>query len=236
VTAARPRRRLLLLGIAVALVAAFFALGLNRYLTLESLHRNDAALHGFVADHPLLSATAFFTVYALVVGLSVPGAAVMTVSGGLLFGLWTGSVLSIAGATAGAVVVLVVARLVVGDALRARAGSFLTRMAEGFKRDAFSYLLFLRLVPLFPFWAVNLVAAILGVRVPAFAAATVIGIIPSSLAYAAVGDSLGRYFEGGAQVPLEKVLTPEAVALRLALALLALLPIAIKWARRRRQQ
>ena len=223
------------LGIVVALVMAVFGLGLNRYLTLDTLRRNEVMLHAFVADHPLLSAAAFFAAYALVVGLSLPGGAVMTMSGGLLFGLWTGSVLSIVGATAGAIVVFVLARLVIGDALRAGAGSFLTRMAEGFERNAFSYLLFLRLVPVFPFWAVNLAPAFLGVRVRSFAAATVIGIIPGTLAYAALGDGLGRYFEAGSEVPLDKVFTPETIAVRLALALLALLPIAIRLVRRRWQ-
>jgi uncharacterized membrane protein YdjX (TVP38/TMEM64 family) len=171
-------KRLLPLVVIVALVVAFFVFGLNRYLTLQALHDNDDALRAFVIRHPLLARAAFVAVYALVVALSVPGGAVMTVAGGLLFGLWMGAAFAIVGATVGAVILFLIARFVVGDALRARAGPFLKRMAEGFERNAFAYLLFLRLVPAFPFWTVNLVPALIGVRLRSFAAATLIGIIP----------------------------------------------------------
>lgn len=216
----------------VALAAVFFALGLNRYLTLATLHDNDVALRGFVHTHPLLSGLAFVAAYALIIGLSLPGGAIMTTSGGFLFGLWAGATLSVMGATAGAIMIFLVARQAAGDVLRARTGSFMAHMAEGFERNAFSYLLFLRLVPLFPFWAVNLVSALLDIRLRPFAAATVIGIVPGALAYASVGDSLGRYFAVGTAVPFEKVFSPEMIAVRVGFALLALLPVAIRRLRR----
>ncbi len=219
--------------VVVGLIAAFFALDLNRYLSLQALHDNDEALRSFAAQHQLLAPAAFVAVYALVVALSVPGGAVMTVAGGLLFGLWMGGALAIVGATTGAVLLFLLARFVVGDALRDRAGPMLRRMAEGFKRNAFAYLLFLRLVPAFPFWAVNLVPALAGVRLRSFAAATLIGIIPGTLAYAAVGDGLGLYFAAGSGVPLSAVFSPEMIALRAGLALLALLPVIIQWVRKR---
>lgn len=118
-------RRLLSLLVVAVLVAAFFASGLERYLSLGALRDHDLALHAFVANNPLLAAAVFVAIYALVVGLSLPGGAVMTVSSGFLFGLWTGSLLSVVGATAGAIILFLVARLVAGDALRARAGPFL---------------------------------------------------------------------------------------------------------------
>ena len=226
-------KRLLPLVVIVALVVAFFAFGLNRYLTLEALHDNDDALRAFVIQNPLLAPAAFVAAYALVVALSVPGGAVMTVAGGLLFGLWMGAVFAVVGATVGAVILFLIARFVVGDALRARAGPFLKRMAEGFERNAFAYLLFLRLVPAFPFWVVNLVPALIGVRLRSFAAATLIGIIPGALAFAAVGDGLGRYFGAESGTPFGAVFTPEMIAIRVGLALLALLPIAIQWVRKR---
>jgi uncharacterized membrane protein YdjX (TVP38/TMEM64 family) len=157
----------------------------------------------------------------------------MTVAGGLLFGLWMGATLAIVGATAGAVILFLIARFLVGDALRARAGPFLKRMAEGFERNAFAYLLFLRLVPAFPFWAVNLVPALVGVRQRSFVAATLIGIIPGTLAYASVGDGLGLYFEAGSGSPTSAVFSTEMIDIRVGIALLALLPIAVQRARKR---
>src|SRR5262245_3039264 len=181
----------------VGLIAAFFILRLHRYLTLQALHAHERALRTATAQHPLLAPVIFVAVYALMVALSIPAAAVMTMAGGFLFGLWLGGALAIVAATMGAVLLFQLARFVIGDAVRTSAGSYVRRMAEGFKRNAFSYLLALRLVPIFPFWAVNLVPALAGVRLRSFAAATLIGIIPGTLAYAAVGDSLGLYFAAG---------------------------------------
>jgi len=235
VSTATLKRLLPLLAVA-GLFAAFFGLGLNRYLTLETLHDHDAALHAYVARHPVLSASAFVMTYALVVGLSLPGGAIMTIAGGFLFGLWTGALLSVVGATAGAIVIFLIARVAVGDLLRARAGPFMARMATGFERNAFSYLLFLRLIPAFPFWVVNLVPALLGVKIRSFVAATAIGIIPGTLAYAAVGDGLGLYFKAGSEAPLSQVFSPEMIAVRVGLAVFALLPIVVRWAMRRWHQ
>lgn len=217
------------------LIVAFFAFGLNRYLTLQALRENDQTVRDFAAQHPLLAPTVYVVTYAAVVALSVPGGAVMTVAGGFVFGLWRGAVLAILGATAGAVLVFLLARFVVGDVIKARAGPFLKRMTEGFERNAFSYLLFLRLVPAFPFWAVNLAPALLGVRLRSFATATLIGIIPGTLAYASVGDGLGLYFTAGSSVSLSAVFSPEMIAVRAGLALLALLPVAIRLVRKQRR-
>lgn len=114
--------------------------------------------------------------------------------------------------------------------------SEISRRVAGFERDAFNDLLFLRLVPLFPFWVANLAPALLDVRLRPFATATVIGIIPGALAYASVGDSFGRYFAAGTTVPFGKVFAPEMIAIRVGLALMALLPVAIRWLRRRSQR
>ncbi|HEY3779280.1 MAG TPA: TVP38/TMEM64 family protein [Rhizomicrobium sp.] len=221
--------------VAVAgLIAAFFGFGLQRYLTLETLRDNGRVLRALASHHPLLAPATFVIAYASLVALSVPGGAVMTIAGGFVFGLWKGAALAIVGATAGAVLLFVIARFVVGDALRDRAAPFIRRMTEGFNRNAFAYLLFLRLLPAFPFWVVNLVPALIGVRLRLFASATLIGIIPGTLAYASVGDGLGRYFTAKPGAPLTAVFSPEMIAVRVGLALLALLPVAIQWLRKRR--
>jgi uncharacterized membrane protein YdjX (TVP38/TMEM64 family) len=223
--------RFIPIGIIFVAVIAFFALGLNHYLTVDALRANEARLNLFASEHPLLAPLAFMALYAGIVALSLPGAAIMTIAGGFIFRLWIGALLSVVSATAGAVILFLLARFAVSDAVRSRASPFITRMAEGFERNAFSYLLFLRLIPLFPFWAVNLAAALLGVPLRPFVMATLIGIIPGSLAYASIGDGLGLAVGADA-----RHVTPMAVGLRVGFALLALLPIAFQWLNRRRSR
>jgi uncharacterized membrane protein YdjX (TVP38/TMEM64 family) len=229
----RNTARILIALVIVGLIIAFFALGLQRHLTLETLRANDQTLHAFAARHRWLAATTFVIAYVLLIALSVPGGAVMTIAGGFVFGLWEGAVLAIVGASAGAIVLFLLARFVVGDALRERAAPFILRLTDGFNRNAFAYLLFLRLLPAFPFWVVNLVPALIGVQLRSFVTATLVGIIPGTLAYASVGDGLGIYFAAKQGASLSSVFTPEIIAARVGLALLALLPAAIRWLRRR---
>ncbi len=145
--------------------------------------------------------------------------------------MWLGAGLSIVGATVGATVLFAVARGALAAPLAARAGPFVRRMEAGFNRDAFSYLLFLRLVPLFPFWACNLVPALLGMELGAFVAATAIGIVPGALAYASLGSGLELLAERPDQLAGEM---PAVIGLRLGLALVALAPIAVRRRRARR--
>ena len=143
-------KRLLPVLALVALIVAAFAFHLDRYLTLDFLRQNRAQLSAYVAEHGLAARLGYVIAYAGVVALSLPGAAIMTLAGGFLFGVLVGATLTVIGATLGATLLFLVARSAVGDSLRERAGPFLARMAEGFSKNAFSYLLFLRLVPAFP--------------------------------------------------------------------------------------
>lgn len=221
-------QRLFPIAAILLLFGAFFAFGFDRYLSLDGLRRYDTTLHHFVDAQPLLAAAGYVASYAAVIALSLPTGAVMTLTGGFLFGLWGGALVSVVGATAGAFALFLIVRYAAADWFRERAGTFAGRMADGFGRNAFTYLLFLRLVPLFPFWAVNLVPALLGMRAPAYVAATFIGIIPGTLAYASIGDGLDLYFSAGKEVPLDRVFSPEMIGLRVGFALLALLPLAIR--------
>lgn len=128
-----------------------------------------------------------------------------------------------------------IARSVFGDALRERAGPFLARLADGFRKDAFSYLLFLRLVPAFPFWTVNLAPALLGMRFPPFVAATALGIIPGTTVYSVFGASLGQLFDAGAEVRLKDVFSPTLIAALIGLGFLSLLPVVVRYMRQRAQ-
>lgn len=221
-------RRLLPLALLAVLVAAAFALGLNRYLTLDALRDNRAMLLDLVGHHAAAAIIAFVGVYAAVVALSLPGAAIMTLAGGFLFGVPLGATLTVVGATMGATALFIIARSAFGDILRRKAGPFIGRMADGFAKNAFNYLLFLRLVPAFPFWAVNLAPALLGMRLVPFIVATGLGIIPGTVVFTAFGAGLGEIFDAGGDVSLKSVLSPPLLAGLIGLGLLALVPIVVR--------
>lgn len=221
-------KRLLPLIFLIAMVVSATAFRLDKYLTLDALRDNRAALLAIVTDHGLAAAVGFALAYAIVVALSLPGATIMTLAGGFLFGTLFGAGLTVVGATAGAVLLFVVARSAMGDLMRQRAGPFLARMADGFGEDAFNYLLFLRLVPAFPFWAVNLAPALLGMRLLPFATATALGIIPGTTVYSAFGAGLGRVFDAGGEVRLKDVFSPPLIAALVGLGVLSLLPILLR--------
>lgn len=218
-------KRLFPLLILAAIIAAAFAFRIDRYLTLDALRENRMTLLALVDSNRPIAGLAFMLSYAAVVALSLPGASIMTLAGGLLFGVGLGASLTVVGATTGAAALFLIARSALGDILRQRAGPFLSRMADGFAKNAFSYLLFLRLVPAFPFWAVNLAPALLGMRLAPFIGATALGIIPGTTVYSAFGAGLGRIFEEGGEVNLKAAFSPTLIAALVGLGLLSLLPV-----------
>lgn len=216
-------RRLLPLLVLVALAGAAYLL-LGDRLSVAALRDNRAALRAFVADNALLAGLAYLVAYAAVVAVSLPGSAVFTIAGGFLFGLAAGTALAVVGATAGAALVFLTARTGLGEPLRARAGPAVRRMEKGFRDNALGYLLFLRLVPVFPFWLVNLVSAVLGVGLGTYLLGTFLGIIPGALVYASVGNGLDAAFAAGRAPDLGIIFRPEILLPILGLAVLALLP------------
>lgn len=226
-------RRLIPLAVLAAALVAFFACGLQDWVELDRLRQHRLWLSDQVHQHYLLSLGAFILVYAAAVAISVPGAAVLTIAGGFLFGLVVGSIATVVAATIGAVTLFLAARSALGDSLRVRAGPWLRKLERGFAADALSYLLVLRLVPLFPFFVVNLVPAFLGVRLRTYVVGTFLGIIPGTVVYTSVGAGLGTLFEAGGTLTLEDVFTPEIMVSFVGLALLALLPVAYKKLARR---
>ena len=168
------RRVVPLAAVILLAVVAFYIFGRDG-LSLEALIRHRAEIDDFVAGHRLIAVLTYIGVYIAVVALSVPGAIFLTVSGGFLFGLPIGAAAAVTGATIGATIIFLVARTALGEPLLRRAGPRAANLAKGFRDDAFSYLLFLRLVPAFPFFLVNLVPAIAGVRLVPFVTATAIG-------------------------------------------------------------
>ncbi|MFO0159569.1 MAG: TVP38/TMEM64 family protein, partial [Alphaproteobacteria bacterium] len=146
----------------LVLFGLIWAMGLQRFLTLEALAAQREALAALVAARPLLAGLLYVVAYVAVVAFSLPGGAVMTLAGGLLFGVWLGAALAVLGATVGAAVLFLLARSAFAPLVAGRAEGLLGRLRAGLARDGFFYLLSLRLVPVFPFWLLNWAPALLG--------------------------------------------------------------------------
>jgi uncharacterized membrane protein YdjX (TVP38/TMEM64 family) len=245
-------RRLLPLAAIAAVTGLVYATGLHRELSLEALVRHRATIDALVESHRLLAIAGYVALYVAATALSIPGATILTIIGGLLFGTATGAIAAVIAATAGSVIIFLIARSALGEWLLARAGPAAAKIVTNFRADAFNYLLFLRLVPLFPFWLVNLVAALGGVAFGPFIAATAIGIIPATLVFAFFGSGLDSALAG--QVEAYKnclasgqigcrldfhasaAATPHLIAALAALCLVALAPVIIKRIRAARQR
>ena len=232
-------------AVLLALLAAGYAAGLHHYLTFEAIAGNRATLAAYVSEHLVLSLLAFIVVYTLAVAVSFPGASILTILAGLLFGWLTGGLTAIIAATMGATIVFQIAKSSFGDVLAKKAGPFLSRISEGFKQDAFNYMLFLRLVPAFPFWLVNIAPALANVKLRTFVTATFLGIIPGSFAFASVGAGLDSIItaqqtkraeclitksisECHFELSLSSLITPQLLLAFAALGVVALIPVALK--------
>ena len=244
----RPKdafKRWLPLGLFVLWAAIAFQLGLFDYLSLEQIAKNRDALRALVAHHYIWALLAFGAIYIAVTALSLPAASLVTITGGFLFGWLMGGLIAVVSATIGAAIIFLIAKSSFGDVLQARAGPWLKKLAKGFSEDAMSYLLFLRLVPVFPFWLVNLAPAFLGVRLTTFVAGTFVGIVPGTFAFAFLGAGFDRIIvkqeamyqaclkaAGASQcsfsIDPKGLLNWELIAAFVALGVIALIPIAIK--------
>lgn len=215
-------RRYAILAVFAAGIAGFFALGGHEWLRFETLREHRDELLAYTRAHRGAALATAFAAYVAIVALSVPGAAIASLAVGFLFGRWLGTLLIVAAATLGATLVFLAARHLFAEAALRRLGPRARRVMEGFERDAVSYLLFLRLVPVFPFWLANLVPAFTPVRTRTYVAATAVGIVPGSFVFANLGESLGRI-----QSP-DQLLSPQVLIALGLLGLLALLPVAVR--------
>ena len=199
--------------------------GTHHYLSWRSLAANQAVLAAWVARNALLAPVVTVLIYAFTVALSVPGAVVLTLASGLLFGTVLGGAVAVMGATLGALLVFLAARTALADFLNRKFGTLIARMRPGLERDGFYYLLSIRLVPLFPFWLVNLAPALVGMRLVPYVLATFLGIIPPTIVFAAIGAGIGSVLEAGKEPDLSIILTPSVLLPRLGLAALSLVPV-----------
>ena len=226
-------RRILPLAVIIGGFVSFFAFDLHTYVTFDTLKQNREWLLAQVAENRAIAVLAFIATYAAIAGFSLPGATFASLTGGFLFGLWFGTAWNVVAATIGATLLFLAAQTVFADILHQKAGPWLQKLETKFKENAFSYLLFLRLVPGFPFVAVNLVPAFLGVPLRTFVVTTFFGIIPGAFVYTSIGAGLGAVFDRGDEFSPADFLTPEIVTGLAGLAVLSLLPIAIKFWRAR---
>ena len=244
--------RVVPLGVILVLMVFAAALGWHRQVSVETLVRHRAAIEAMVSAHQAVAILIFIAVYAAAVALSFPGATLLTVSGGMIFGAWAGGLAAVTAATLGATAIFLITKFAFGGVADCRwarrVGPLGEKLAAGFRKNAFYYLIFLRLVPLFPFWLVNLVPAPAGVGLAPFVAATALGIIPATFAFAFFGAGLNSAIMAQESVyqaclaahlaaPLadchldfdvRAAATPELIGGLVVLGLIALIPPAIK--------
>ncbi|MDJ1157697.1 VTT domain-containing protein [Chelatococcus sp. SYSU_G07232] len=236
--------RFLPLVLLLVATMAVLASGLHRYLSFEGIVAHREYLRGYVSQHYAAALALYAVVYVGVVALSLPGGLVLTILGGFLFGWSVGGGVAVVAATVGATIVFLAARTSLGAVLAARAGPALQRIARGFRENAVFYLLFLRLVPVFPFWLVNLAPALFGVPLATYVATTIVGILPATFAFAFAGAGLDNAVEAhraayeaclaagqtGCRLTMSKkaLVNRELIVALVALGFLALLPVALK--------
>jgi uncharacterized membrane protein YdjX (TVP38/TMEM64 family) len=209
----------IILIILIALgITLFYLFDLGRYLTLANLKANRDNLLLYYSHHKLLFTVGFIGIYALQTTLSLPGAAILTLAGGAVFGAGLGTVWVNIGATTGAIFAFLLARTLLRDWVKSRFGSKMEALDKGITENGMSYLLFLRLVPIFPFFLVNLACGVTGLKMSTYILGTMIGILPGSFVYANAGASLAAINS------LREVASPRVLIAFALLGLFALIP------------
>lgn len=217
--------------IVIATVALIGAVILRDYLNFDVLRDNREALLAFRDANYVLMVVVFVAVYMTIVAFSLPGATIATLTGGFLFGTALGTVINITGATSGAVLIFLAARMGLGEKLKERmdaSAGLVARIKKGIDENQWSMLFFIRLVPAVPFFVANLIPAFVGVPLYRFAISTFLGIIPGSLVYTSVGAGLGEVFATGETPDLGIIFEPHILLPILGLCLLSVLPVIIK--------
>jgi uncharacterized membrane protein YdjX (TVP38/TMEM64 family) len=243
----RGARRFGPLGVLAAVILLILAMGWHHHVTIENIVALRDRSHLLLDQHRVLAILAYVAVYILLAALCLPGGPILTATGGLLFGWVVGGLATVVGATIGATVLFLIARTAVGGALGERSAPWLAKLRAGFQRDALSYLLFLRLVPAFPFWFVNVAPAVLGVPLRTYVIGTFFGIIPGTFAFASAGAGLDSVIMAakaehaecvarkGAEactfaIHASSLVTKELMLAFVLLGLVALIPVALrKW-------
>ncbi len=221
-------KKLMILVLFVAVAGTFYYLGLGRYFTVESLKANRGHLEDLRAAHAFLFVAGFVLIYIVQTAFSLPGAAVLSLASGAIFGVLQGTVYVVTGATVGAVLAFLVSRTLLRDWVVRKFGARMEGIDRGLRENGLSYLLFLRLVPVFPFFLVNLAGGITGLPLRTYVLGTFFGIMPGSLVYVNAGASLA------AIESVSEVASPRVLASFALLGLFALVPTIFKAVKKRR--
>lgn len=216
--------RIILLSVLVLGIVFFFLYDLDRFLTLESMQANKTTLESYKEDHYAVTVVLFILVYLAHTGFFLPAASILSLSGGFLFGIWWGALYVIVGGTLGAMLAFLSARYLFRDAVERRLDHRFDWIKKGVSRNAFYFLVTIRIIPLLPFFVVNLVSGLTRVSVFTYLAATFIGILPATFIFVNAGSQLG-----GIQ-SLKEVASPAVLGALALLALLAVIPVFLrKW-------
>lgn len=219
--------RLLLLLLLVIGIVLIFHFHLINYFTLSSLKKYHLVWHAWSKQHYVLSVLVYMLVYILAMTFSVPGATVLTLTGGLLFGP-IAIIYVLISATTGATILFLIVRTALGEYLASQASGWVVQMEKGFQKNALNYILALRLIPLFPFWAVNIAAGLLAVKLRTFVLATFFGIVPASIIFVLLGNSLNQFFVNEQSPSLNILFQPSIFLPLVGLAFLALFPVVLR--------
>lgn len=226
----------LLLAIIIAVMAAFFYFRLFQYLSFEALKAYREQILLYQAQHTIYFALTYMLIYIVSVAASIPGATMITLVGGFVFGLWWGTCIVVVSATMGAIIIFLAVQLAFREWIVKRTAQWIKKMEKGFSENAFSYLMFLRLVPLFPFWLVNIVPALLGVPLRTYTLATLLGIIPGSFVYVWVGSGLGHILDANQTPNLGIIFDPDVLLPLIALGVLSLVPVIYRYYKNARKR
>ena len=217
-------------------LAVFFYFDLSQLMNFTQLKYQRFALLAWTESHYAEAVLIYMLVYILAVAISIPGAVFFTIISGFLFGVILGTLYVVVSATLGAMCVFLSVKTALEPWISKKTHPWINKMRVGFQKDAFQYLIFLRLAPLFPFWVVNIVPSLMGVRTSTFFLTTFIGIIPGSFVYVLAGNGLGQILDQNKTPNLGILLTPPVFIPLLALALLSLLPTLLKWKKGKRHE
>ncbi len=230
VPTAIPWKKVLILIIFGGGLVAFFLLDGNQYVNFKTLKENRDRLLFYTQNHYWEFLLGAMMVYTASTALSLPVATVLSLTIGFLFGLWVGTAIILFSATLGATLVFLATRYVLAETVSRRMGTTIKRLLSEFHRNDFNYLLFLRLVPLFPFWLINIATAFTPIKVQTYVLATLIGIIPGAFVFTNLGQSLGHIES------TDQLLTFRTMSALMLLGIFALVPILVKKLRHHKKE
>jgi uncharacterized membrane protein YdjX (TVP38/TMEM64 family) len=228
-------KKYLPIALIVLLMILAYLFELGDYVSYEQLKKQRHHLTESVQAHPILAPLIFIAIYIVATALSIPGGSLLSITGGFLFPQPLSTLYVVGGATIGATCIFLAAKTALGDSWKEKAGERLHKMQAGFRENAASYLLFLRLVPLFPFWLVNLAPAFFSVSLVTFVWTTFVGIIPGAFVFTQAGVGLGSILDAEGQLSIGSIFTTDIKIALIALAIFALIPIIIKKIREKKK-